>query len=376
MREIVKIMKFICNRNELNEALNNVVRAVPQKSTITALTGVKVLLDKESLELTGYDLEMGIQTKISVGSEDKGECVFEARLLCDIVRKMPSETITFEINDNLQTEIIGGKAHYKILAMSADEYPTLPSYDTGDDFTVSQPMLKNMINQTVFAVSVTDNKPILTGELFDISEGTFNLVAIDGFRLAVRTEKLNTENHYNFVVKARSLSEVSKLLKDDDKEKTIIHVSRKHIIFEINGYMVISRLLEGEFHNYKASIPKSHTTEIIIKTKELIESLERCMLLLNDKNKAPVRCIFDNGSVKITCSTGMGIFDEESDVDITGDKVEIGFNCRYMLEALRSTESDKIRMQLSGGIAPMKILPMQGDSFTFLVLPHRIRSDS
>lgn len=369
-------MKFICNRNELNEALNNVVRAVPQKSTITALTGVKVLLDKDSLELTGYDLEMGIQTKISVSSEDKGECVFEARLLCDIVRKMPSETITFEINDNLQTEIIGGKAHYKILAMSADEYPTLPSYDTGDDFTVSQPMLKNMINQTVFAVSVTDNKPILTGELFDISEGTFNLVAIDGFRLAVRTEKLNTENHYNFVVKARSLSEVSKLLKEDDEEKTIIHVSRKHIIFEINGYMVISRLLEGEFHNYKASIPKSHTTEIIIKTKELIESLERCTLLLNDKNKAPVRCIFDNGSVKITCSTGMGIFDEESDVDITGDKVEIGFNCRYMLEALRATESDKIRMQLSGGIAPMKILPMQGDAFTFLVLPHRIRSDS
>lgn len=369
-------MKFTCVQSELNEALNNVVRAVPQKSTITALTGIKVSVNRNVLELTGYDLEMGIQTKINIVSEDMGEFVFDARLLCEIVRKMPSEEISFEISDNLSATIKSANAEYKILAMSADEYPTLPSYDTGDDFTLSQPLLKNMINQTIFAVAVTDNKPILTGELFDISDHNFNLAAIDGFRLAVRTEKIDTDNHYHFVVKARSLSEVSKLLKDDDDEKVILHVSRKHIIFEINGYMVISRLLEGEFHNYKASIPQSHSTEIIINTKDLIQSLERCLLLLNDKNKAPVRCIFNDGMVKITCSTGMGKFNDEFPIDLTGSMVEIGFNCRYLLDALKATEADKIRMQLSGGISPMKLLPMEGDAFTFLVLPQRLRAES
>lgn len=369
-------MKFTCKQNELNEAINNVIRAVPQKSTITALTGIKISINKKILELTGYDLEMGIQTHIDIESEDMGEYVFDARLLCEIVRKMPSENISFEITDNLTTIIKSANAEYKILAMSADEYPTLPPHDTGDDFTLPQPLLKNMINQTIFAVAVTDNKPILTGELFDISDYTFNLAAIDGFRLAVRTEKIDTDNHYHFVVKARSLSEVSKLLKDDDEEKVILHVSKKHIIFEINGYMIFSRLLEGEFHNYKASIPQSHTTEIIINTKDLIQSLERCLLLLNDKNKAPVKCIFNDGMVKITCSTGMGKLYDEFPIDLTGSMVEIGFNCRYLLDALKATESDKVRMQLSGGISPMKILPMEGESFTFLVLPQRLRTEN
>ena len=212
-------MKFICKQSEINEALNNVSRAVPQKSPITSLTGIKISVNKNTLELTGYDLELGIRTKIGIQSEDFGEYVFEARLFCEIVRKMPSEEISVEIDSNLTATIKGDKAEYKILAMSADDYPAIPDYDTGDNFTISQPLLKNMINQTIFAVAVTDNKPILTGELFDITDFNFNLVAIDGHRLAVRSEKIDTDNRYNFVVKAKTLSEAAKLLKDNDEEK-------------------------------------------------------------------------------------------------------------------------------------------------------------
>lgn len=367
-------MKFICNQSELNEALNNVSRAVPQKSPITALTGIKLSLNNNTLELTGYDLELGIQTKVNVQSEDTGEFILEAKLFCEIVRKMPFEQVSVEVDDNFTATIKGNKAEYKILAMSADEYPTIPDYDSGDSFTIGQALLKNMINQTIFAVAVADNKPILTGELFDIADGVFNLVAIDGYKLAVRTEKIDNEDRYHFVVKSKALSEVAKLLKDDDSN-VVIHVAKKHITFEINGYMVLSRLLEGEFHNYKGSIPKNHTTEIIINTKELIESFERCMLLINDKNKAPVRCVFNNGQVKISCSTAMGKLSDEFDVDLAGNMVEIGLNCRYLLDTIKATESDKVRLLLNGGLSPMKIVPIEGDAYTFLVLPVRLKAE-
>ncbi len=368
-------MKFICKQAEINEALANVSRAVPQKSTISALEGVKIYLNKSTLELTGYDLELGIQTQIEVSSDDVGECILNSRLFNEIIRKMPSETIEVEIDENLTATIRGYNAEYKIMAMPADEYPSIPDHDSDDSFSLPQPMLKNMINETIFAVAVTDNKPILMGELFDIADHNFNLVAIDGYRLAVRSEKIDSEDRYNFVVKAKALSEVSKLLKDDENEKATLHVSKKHITFEIGSYTVISRLLEGEFHNYKGSIPSNHNTEIVLNTRELIACLERCMLLINEKAKAPVKCVFKDGKVKISCSTALGKLNDEMDADTAGPSVEIGFNCRYLLEALRAAESDKVRLQLSGGLSPMKIVPMEGDAYTFLVLPMRLRSE-
>lgn len=369
-------MKFICKQAEINEALANVSRAVPPKSPISALEGVKLFLNRNILELTGYDLELGIQTKIEVVSDDVGECILNSKLFNEIIRKMPSETIEVEVDDNLTTTIRGFNAEYKILAMPADEYPSIPDYDTGDNFTVPQPLLKNMINQTIFAVAVVDNKPILMGELFDIMDYNFNLVAIDGYRLAIRSEKIESDNHYNFVVKAKALSEVSKLLKDDENETVTMHVSKKHITFEIGKYMVLSRLLEGEFHNYKGSVPANHSSEIILNTRELISSLERCMLLINEKAKAPVKCIFKDNKVKISCSTALGKLNDEIEADTSGSSVEIGFNCRYLLDALKATESDKVKLQLNGGLSPMKIVPMQGNAYTFLVLPMRLKSES
>ncbi len=367
-------MKFICEQSVINEALNNVSRAVPQKSPIAVLEGIKLSLGSGVLEITGYDLELGIQTKIAVSSEDTGECVLNAKLLCEIIRKMPGGQISVNVDQRLQTTIIGENAEYNIIALGADEYPAMPDSVQGESFGVPQAVLKNMITQTNFAVSVSDNKPILTGELFDIKDGIFNLVAIDGFRLAVRTEKIDMDAVYNFVVKSKALQEIAKLLRDDDSLVNL-HVSKKHIIFDVNGYMVISRLLEGEFHNYKGSIPGKYTTEIITDTKRLVESLERCMLLINEKTKGPVRCLFGDGSVKISCSTVLGKLSDEFSAEITGQTVEIGFNCRYLIDAVKASESDKIKLQLNGGLSPMKIVPLEGDDYIFLVLPVRLKND-
>lgn len=369
------IMKFVCRQAALNEAVNNVSRAVPLKSPVSSLEGIKMYLDGNSLELTGYDLELGIQTKIQVKSDDHGEFTVNARLFSEIIRKMPGENVTVEVDEKLKTTITGESAEYNILALSADDYPSMPEADRSDFFAVSQSVLKNMINQTIFAVSVSDNKPILTGELFDIEDGLFSLVAIDGFRLAVRTEKIKTDNKYHFVVKAKALSEISKLLKDDAEEPVNVYVSKKHVVFEINGYMVISRLLEGEFHNYKGSIPINQSTEIILNTKSLIASLERCSLLIVEQTKAPVKCSFGDGMVRINCSTSLGKLSDVFSVDITGSKVEIGFNCKYLLDALKASESDKVKLLLNGALSPMKIVPADGDAYTFLVLPVRLKSE-
>ena len=367
-------MKFICKQSVLNEAVTNVSRAVPVKSPVQSLEGIKMYLDNNTLELTGYDLELGIMTRIEVESTDHGEFIVNAKLFAEIIRKMPFEQISVEIDEKLKATIKGENAEYNILALSADDYPSMPDYDTSDGFSISQGILKNMIGQTIFAVSVSDNKPILTGELFDINDGIFNLVAIDGFRLAVRAEKLSTDDKFHFVVKAKALSEAAKLLKEDADSPVNVYASRKHVVFDINGYMVISRLLEGEFHNYRGSIPKNHSTEVILNTKSLIASLERCSLLIVEQTKAPVRCIFDDGMVKISCSTSLGKLSDVFPADISGDKVEIGFNCRYLLDALKAAESDKVKLLLNGGLSPMKMIPADGDAYTFLVLPVRLKN--
>lgn len=368
-------MKFICNKNSLCEAITNVSRAVAVKSTITALEGIKIKLDNNTLHLTGYDLEIGIKTQLNVKSEDVGEFIVNARLFNDIIRKMPTEEIFIDVTENLAITITGGQTEYTISATSANEYPNVPEVDKNNSFTISQSLLKNMINQTIFAVATNDTKPILTGELFEIVDGIFNLVSIDGYRMAVRSERIDSYENFKFVVPAKALNEVSKLLKDDDELKCTIHTSKKHIIFDISGYLVISRLLEGEFHNYKGSIPKESCTEVIVSTKDMINCLERASLLINERIKSPVRCIFNEGKIKISCATSIGRINDEIDADITGPMIEIGFNNKYLLDPLKNIEDAKIKLQMNGSNLPMKIVPLNGDNYTFLVLPVRLKNE-
>ncbi len=368
-------MKLKCNKHALNEAISNVSKAVAVKSTITALEGIKVTLTNSRLVLTGYDLEIGIKTEFEVESSDSGEFIVNSRLFNDIVRKMPDENIEIEIADNLAVTIKSGMTEYTISAMTAQEYPSIPEIDDCDSFIISQEILKNMINQTSFAVSTNDTKPILTGELFEIEDGIFNLVAIDGYRLAVRTEKIRADKNFKFVVPGKALNEVSKLLKDDSEKECTVHVSKKHIIFEISGYLVISRLLEGEFHNYKGSVPQSSSIEVIVSSKELIESLERASLLINDRIKSPVKCIFSSDSLKISCSTTIGRISDVIDIDLSGNSIEIGFNNKYLLDPLKNIEDDKVKLLMNGANLPLKIVPLSGDAYTFLVLPVRLKND-
>ncbi len=367
-------MKFECEKQNLYEALSNVSRAVSQKTSIEALEGIKIKVSENALEFTGYDLNLGIKKEIEAVTSGNGEFVVSGNIFNEIIRKMPESLISVNVDENLNVNVKSGVAEYSISAISSQEYPDIPEIDKTDFIKLPQYVLKNMIKQTIFAVSTDTKKPILTGELFDIENGSFNLVAIDNYKLALRTESVNINNNYKFVVPSKALSEVEKLLDENSKNDCVIFVGKKHIIFEINGYSVISRLLEGEFYNYKVSIPKNFSTEAVIKVKNLIDMLDRCGLIISEKHKAPVRCKFENGSLSLLCKTGVGKFSDEMEIDLSGNCFEIGFNNRYLLEALRACESDKVKLQMNGPLSPIKIVPADGDSFTFLVLPVQLAS--
>ena len=348
-------MKILCNNASLCGAVTNVSKAVSERAALKSLEGIKFKLENSMLELTGYDLEIGIKTVIPVKSDDSGEFILNARLF--------AETIS------------GGVTTFNIPATSAEEYPALPKKEEENKITISQPVLKDMINQTKFAVAVTDLKPVLKGELFEIENGTLTLVALDGYRLAVRYEPIKYDGSLKFVVPAKTLSEIAALLGDNDEETASVYLSKNHVVFELNGYLVYSRLIEGEFHPYKSAIPTTCTTEVIVDRKELIAALERSLILISDRTPSPARCYFENNSIKINCSTSVGKITDEIKADIAGPVIEIGFKCKYLLDPLKVIKEDKVKLQMSGSLLPMKIVPCEGDAYTYLVLPVRLAKE-
>ncbi|MBO5253750.1 MAG: DNA polymerase III subunit beta, partial [Clostridia bacterium] len=212
------------------------------------------------------------------------------------------------------------------------------------------------------------------GSLFKINDGTLDLVSVDGYRLALRREAIRFDGSLEFVVPGKTLSEILKLLKDDDSDVEI-SAGQRHILFKIDNYTVLSALLEGEFLDYKAALPKESKIEVVVSTRTLIDSVERVSLLITDRLKSPVRCVIGENTIKLMCTTTMGRASDQIDASVSGEALEIGFNNKYLLDALRSAESDEVRMMLNGPISPMLILPKEGDAFSFLVLPVRLRSD-
>lgn len=367
-------MKFTCNRQELVDAVLNVQRAVSTKSTLAALEGILIKAEDSKIQLSGYNLELGITTFMDANIEQSGEVVLGARLFSDIVRRLPNEDIAISVDSKLMTTIESGSSKFSIIGIAASEYPELPVISGGSKLEISSEILKSMIKQTIFAVSESDSKPVHTGTLFDLSKNQIRLVSVDGYRLAMRTEKINSDDELKFVVPGKTLSEVNKLLPDTDKEVRI-SVGRRHILFEIENYCVISRLLEGDFLDYNAAIPASFATEVKAPTRAFIDSVERVSLLITDRLKSPLRCVISDTNVNLSCVTSIGKARDDFEVKTDGDSVEIGFNNKYLLDALRNADTDMVRAQFNGPLSPMKIVPMEGDSFLFLVLPVRLKSE-
>ena len=369
------MIKFSCEKVFLQNAIAVTSRAVAQKSSIPALEGLLIHADQQ-LTISGYNMQTGIRTNVFANVVEGGDIVLNARLFGDIIRRMPDDMITFTADEKMMVHVSCGDADFDILGLSAADYPDLPEVE--DEYAVSmqQKVLRSMIEEVAFAVSTNESRPVHTGALFEIADMSLSMVAVDGFRLAFRREKLEKleGGAFSFVCPGSALSEVKSICGDTEDLVTVT-LGKRHILFEIGDTQLICRRLEGEFLDYKNAIPRKNPIQIVAETKALIESIDRVSVVISDKLKSPVRCLFDHDKVMLSAKTGNGEAKDVCRVSGDGDKLEIGFNNRYLMEALRYAPADKVKIELNTGVSPAIIVPVEGEeNFLYMVLPVRLKS--
>ena len=368
-------MKFTCQKTDLFDVLPNISKATSIKTPMEVLAAIRMEAAGQTLSLTGYDLELGIRTEIPAAVEEEGVLLADSRLFSELVRRMPDGILQISTDDHLKITITGGGTECQLAGMRADEYPDLPDIEQEKGAVIPQGILRNMIEQTIYAVSLDETKPIFTGELVEIENDMLNIVALDNYRMALRTEPLMGQGQMKFVVPAKALREISHLLEDDEKNEKpcVIRLDQHQASFVINRYIVYTRLLAGEFINYRRSIPQNTKTEVLLSRKELIDSLDRCSLLISEKNKTAVRFQFEDARVLISCQNVLGSVDDQIDCDMTGEKMVIGFNNRYLIEAVRAIQGDRVKLMLTGPDRAVKVMEADGESSVAIIMPVQVR---
>lgn len=368
-------MKFSCEKALLQAVLGTASRAVASKSSIPALEGLLLHADRQ-LTVSGYNMQTGIRARVSADITEGGEIVLNARLFGEIVRKLPDDVITFSSDDKMMVHLRCGDADFDILGLSAADYPELPEVEDEYGFSIQQKVLKAMIDETAFAVSTNESRPVHTGSLFEISDQGLTMVSVDGFRLAIRKEPLeNIEGGgFSFVAPGTALNEVKSICGDVEDLATIT-LGKRHILFEAGDTQLICRRLEGEFLDYRNAVPRRNPITVIADTKALIESIDRVSVVISEKLKSPVRCVFDEDRVLLSAKTGNGEAKDVCRVSGSGGGLEIGFNNRYLMEALKYAPADTVRLELNTGVSPCVIVPTEGEeNFLYMVLPVRLKA--
>jgi len=368
-------MKFSCEKALLSAAVSVTSRAVAAKSSIPAMEGILIEAGSQ-LRLTGYNLETGIQATVPAEIKEKGSLVLSARLFGEIVRKMPDDMVVFSSN-GYTVNIKCGLSEFNILGTDPEDFPELPSVDQQNALTLPQPTLRSMISQTLFAVSDNESRPVHTGSLFDVEDKTLTVVSVDGYRLALRREELAEKNgpaNFSFVVPGSALGEVEKICSGEG-DVTICQGAR-HIMFQTGDIMLVCRRLEGEFLPYRNAIPRNNSIKIEVEARALAASIDRVSLIISEKLKSPLRCVFGDGIVSITTKTAIGDAADQCVIRGDGEGLEIGFNNKYLMDALKNAPADKLRLEFTSGVAPCVILPAEGEEkFIYMVLPVRLKAN-
>ncbi len=368
-------MKFTCDNYILQAACVTASRAAAGKSAIPALEGL-LLKAEDKVTVTGYDLKKGIYTDIEADIAERGAVVVNARLFGEMIRRMSDGIVTVCSDDSYNVNVKCGKSEFNFMGMSSEEYPELPSVSEENCISLPQNTLKSMIDQTIFAVSTNDARPIHTGTLFEVSGGELTMVSVDGYRLAKRTEKLEGEDigDCSFVVPGSALSDIERICAAED-DKVSVSVGARHVSFVIGGTVVVSRRLEGEFLNYKRAIPDSFKYSLTVDRGEFISVIDRVSLIISEKNLSPVRMCFNDGSIDCLCMTPIGRAEDVCSCEGSGEGLQIGFNDRYMKDALKAAGVEKLNININSASSPCIINAADGsDKFTFMILPVRLRA--
>jgi DNA polymerase-3 subunit beta len=377
-------MKFRVQRAALVEAVSQVSKAVSQKTTIPILTGIKVSADDTGLTLTGMNSDLTIQVRIPHRVDDKeqvdveriGNIVLPGRILGDIVRKMPGDEVEWTV-DRLITTIRSGQAQFQLNGLDAEEYPHLPQLEEHQTFSMQADLLKSMIRQTGFAVSTQEARGVLTGVLCQLKQGRLIFVATDSHRLSRREAKVEADPEldlHNVVIPGKSLSELAKILADQDGWVDVV-VADNQILVKADNLLFFSRLLEGNYPDTNRVIPQGGISEMVTSTREMLESVERASLISRDGRDNVIKwTVKAEGHVEVTSAAqDVGVATEEVAAKVSGKELTISFNARYMMEALRAVDSEEIRITFTGTMTPFVIQPADREDALHLIVPIRTR---
>ena len=368
-------MRFTCEKNMLVQGLNIAGRTVAQKSSLSVIEGI-LCRAGQGLSLTGYNMETAITYMIDADVSDPGSCILPARLFGDIIRRLPEGPVTVVVDDNFKVSIRSGYASFNISAESAEDYPDLPDVNEGKAIRIPQTAMKDLIGGTIFAVSENQGRPIHTGVKFEVTNDSVSAIAVDGFRLARRTyhPKEDLNRTLNFVVPAAGLKEVEKILSDADEDVSFT-LGSKHILFQIGNATLVCRLLEGEFLDWRRVVPSNCPIKLVANVSDLASSVERVGLIVSEKYKSPVRCVFSNQVLNMRTNTTIGAAEDRCSVAGDGKELEIGFNVRYLADALRVVPSEEVTMELTNGLSPIVLTPVDDKAdFAYMILPVRIKN--
>ena len=370
-------MNFVCEKETILKAINSVINGVASKTTMPILEGILIQTNENEVKLTSYDLEIGIEYIMESKVEEQGNTVVNATMFSEIIRKLPNKEIRISINSNNLLEIECEGSLYKLATMNPDEFPELPKINIENSIEIEQTILKNMIRKTIFAVSTEENRPIFTGCLFEITDGKLNVVAVDGYRLAVKSSKLNGNNsNFSSVIPGKTLNEVNKIMADSfDTVK--IGIAKNQALFEMENCKIVTRLLDGEFLKYSNTIPQNWETRVKVNKNNIQNCFERILLIssstIEREKKYPVKINIEVGKVVISCANQTGDAKEEIIVETEGQELEIGFNPRFFLDALKAIDDEEVYIEFGTNRSPCIIKPLEDGDYLYMILPIKMK---
>jgi DNA polymerase III subunit beta len=376
-------MRFIIQRDHLVQSVQDVMKAITSRTTIPILTGIKIVATEEGVSLTGSDSDVSIESfipkedgdKVIVEMKQTGAIVLQAKFFSEMVKKLPTDHVEIEVQNHLQTVIRSGASEFNLIGLDADEYPHLPTIEAENVFRIPTDLLKAMIRQTVFAVSTSETRPILTGVNWNVENDQLICIATDSHRLALRKAKIeiNTNASYNVVIPGKSLNELNKILADNNEWIDIV-ITENQILFKATHLLFFSRLLEGNYPDTSRLIPTESKTDIVLQSKEFLQAIDRASLLAREgRNNVVKFSTIEDGSIEISSNTPeVGkVVEEVKSQSVTGEELKISFSAKYMMDALKALEGTEIKISFTGAMRPFIIQPMNDESILQLILPVR-----
>ena len=368
-KELLTTMKLICSKSNLLHGVNIVSKAVPTRTTMAILECILIDASANEIKLTANDMELGIETKIEGEIAERGVIALDAKIFSEIVRKLPDSDVVIETDASFKTTITCEKAKFNIVGKSGDDFSYIPYIERNEAITLSQFTLKEVIRQTIFSIADNDNNKLMTGELFEIEENHLKVVSLDGHRISIRNIELkNNYEHKKVVVPGKTLNEISKILSGEVEDQVKIFFTDNHIVFEFDDTVVVSRLIEGEYFRIDQMLSSDYETKVKINKREFLDCIDRATLFVKEGDKKPIIITIDDTGMQLNINSQMGSMNEEIDIDKEGKDIMIGFNPKFLIDALKVIDDEEISIYLVNPKAPC-FIKNEEESYIYLILP-------